>query len=754
MTKFGEVQQFSSQNRILSTQFISNTAPVKVVEGTQSANEVLLYDNEKILLYNIPQNTFTVTYQAENRINHVFYDAATKILWVSTQRGLIKLQKNAGIIQNLHLPAIKAPFTDILQNSAGSLYAVSNNSELYLLKKQQFIKIPVTAKRLNRLSTYNNFTFLATDSGVFILEGQTATLFISTHFVAVKVVLWQGDYWLLSEENKIHVYSAKTLKEKPGIIQNPGQFYEKNHFNDLEVSSDDKLWLASWMPSDYGISFYNPQTHLFEQITEKENNKKNFVADYYNRILPLDNGKMAFSSTGGLNVVNKDGIIIQSMNTRENNAASDNILGIQRDKLGNIWFGCAEGLYQYSFKTKKPVRISTVDGLTHNNLTYGFYVSAQNILYAGNENGLDKIDLNKILQTDLINQLKLTAVSVNNIPLKDATQSLSLKEKDAAQIDYYFSALNYTGKEKLIYRYKFDDEEWHYLGTDPKLTLVKVAPGNFNITVEVGDNLGNWQKKSLHLHLAVIAPFYKTIWFYLLSLFILALGAYFVSRYYINQEKQKGILKKTIKENENKMMRSQMNPHFLFNSLNSINSFIIQNKKEDAEKYLSAFAKLIRSILDNSRKEYITLKEELDTVKLYMDLEAVRMDHKFTYQIDIEDPLDEEEILIAPLILQPFLENAIWHGIGQKQGKGLINIDVLKNPENSSQILINIKDNGIGRKASAQSQGQRTHKSHGLEITKERLDMQDNSVIIQDLYDELGNAAGTLITIKIFIEND
>lgn len=120
-----------------------------------------------------------------------------------------------------------------------------------------------------------------------------------------------------------------------------------------------------------------------------------------------------------------------------------------------------------------------------------------------------------------------------------------------------------------------------------------------------------------------------------------------------------------------------MNPHFLFNSLNSINSYILQNKDEEASYYLTAFSKLMRKILDNSRKENISLKEELETTKLYLDLEAVRMEYKFDYRIQTKD-VDTEEIQIPPLILQPFLENAIWHGINHKDTKGLIDIIISK----------------------------------------------------------------------------
>lgn len=149
------------------------------------------------------------------------------------------------------------------------------------------------------------------------------------------------------------------------------------------------------------------------------------------------------------------------------------------------------------------------------------------------------------------------------------------------------------------------------------------------------------------------------------------IGAHFFNVYLVREEKMKGELKKKAQDNENRMLRSQMNPHFLFNSLNSINSFIIQNKVNEAEKYLTSFSKLMRNILENSRKETIPLRQELETIKLYLDLEAVRMENKFDYRIQISTDIDTENVQIPPLVIQPFLENAIWHGINHKEGKDL-----------------------------------------------------------------------------------
>jgi sensor histidine kinase YesM len=287
---------------------------------------------------------------------------------------------------------------------------------------------------------------------------------------------------------------------------------------------------------------------------------------------------------------------------------------------------------------------------------------------------------------------------------------------------------------------------------------VKLQHGNYDITIEALDILNPNHNQHLTLKLRIIPPFYKTTWFYFLMGLIVSIIAFYINRYLFLKEKERGKLMKKIKENENKMLRSQMNPHFLFNSLNSINSFIIQNKKDEASIYLTSFSKLMRKILDNSRKDIVSLRDELEATKLYLDLESVRVENKFDYSIVIDRSLNEDEITMPALVFQPFLENSIWHGIHPKPDNGFIEIiiNVKTDAENRHFLNIEISDNGIGRKAAEKKKKETFRKSHGLEITMERLKMNDpkNTVEITDLYDEHHNPAGTLVNIKIYYHND
>ncbi len=206
---------------------------------------------------------------------------------------------------------------------------------------------------------------------------------------------------------------------------------------------------------------------------------------------------------------------------------------------------------------------------------------------------------------------------------------------------------------------------------------------------------------------------------------------------------------------ESTMLRSQMNPHFLFNSLNSIKLYIINNEKKNAVHYLNKFSKLIRKILEASSVREISLADELETAQLYMNIENIRFNEEIDFDVVIDENVDIHTIKIPSLILQPFLENSLWHGLSAKEGQKSIELRISK--ENKHFTNITITDNGIGRETSEKNKKNRVikRKSVGINITKERLanfskDYQNSfTVDILDLYDDQNRPCGTKISLNI-----
>lgn len=215
------------------------------------------------------------------------------------------------------------------------------------------------------------------------------------------------------------------------------------------------------------------------------------------------------------------------------------------------------------------------------------------------------------------------------------------------------------------------------------------------------------------------------------------------------------VFEQRLAETEMSALRAQMNPHFIFNCLNSIKLYTLENDSITASEYLSKFSKLIRLVLENSRSEKITLENELETLCLYMDMEAMRFKNKVKYHVEIADDIDTQFIEIPPLLLQPYVENAIWHGLMHREEGGTIEIKVTQPHDNL--LLVVITDNGIGRQAAAhlKSKSATKQKSLGMKMTTERIELinqkfqNQTQVQVIDLVDTEGSALGTKVVVEI-----
>ena len=231
----------------------------------------------------------------------------------------------------------------------------------------------------------------------------------------------------------------------------------------------------------------------------------------------------------------------------------------------------------------------------------------------------------------------------------------------------------------------------------------------------------------------------------------------YVTKLVKQREQKKNELQQRILEAEQKAIRSQMNPHFIFNALNSIQRFIVENDTLSANEYLAKFGKLIRRILDNSKHKLITIDDELQTLKLYLELESLRFENRFEYTIEVEEKIDTHNSQIPPMLIQPYLENAIWHGLMHKEEKGKLEI---KMKLENDFIFCSIEDNGVGRKKAMElkTKHKPDHKSSGMQLTQERLEIfnamktQKLDIRILDLTDEKNEPGGTRVEIKIPVD--
>lgn len=320
-----------------------------------------------------------------------------------------------------------------------------------------------------------------------------------------------------------------------------------------------------------------------------------------------------------------------------------------------------------------------------------------------------------------------------------------------------------TGAVRYRFRLEGYDNQWIDNGQSRKVQYTNLKPGRYIFYVAASNDGKNWITGTNSLPIIVKVPFYRSLWFVMLAIaMLLAVTGFFYSiriRQIKRESKLKTEFNRQLAENEMIALRAQMNPHFMFNSLNSIKNYILKENTTAASRYLTKFSQLMRAILKNSRHKLISLEDELYALRLYVEMESMRFNNEFEYEIKIDPLINVSAVFIPPLLIQPYVENAIWHGLMLKDGNRILLMQIhLK--DDILQIVI--EDNGVGRQQSAlmKAAGNGQHKSFGMKITKDRIGLINRTLGIQaeveveDLADENGNANGTRVIVNVPVINE
>jgi hypothetical protein len=473
------------------------------------------------------------------------------------------------------------------------------------------------------------------------------------------------------------------------------------------------------------------------------------------------------NSKGQLFIATKEsGVFIKSENKLTQIGPEQGMLsGVCRslfiDSLDNAWVGTNVGLSRIKQKEAgfQVTNYTEKGGLASNEVN-DIKVFAGKV-YVATNGGLTLFDIDKKLSNEVPPPIYITGIHIHN-ENKTLQSSYELKyNQNFLIVDYI--GLTYKDAGNVQYRYKLTGVDTNWVYTKYRsVQYPTLPPGNYVFNVAAMNNDGIWSNTPATFNIHISPPWWETWWFRIAAILSVAGFVYWRIRRIETIAREKTELNKQVSEMELKALRSQMNPHFIFNAINSIQHFILQNEQEEAHKYLSKFSKLIRNVLDNSRKPLITVEHESETLNLYMELEALRFEegNKFTYRIELDDKIDAHEVAIPSMLIQPYIENAIWHGLAHlnksiflRQGFILVRIEEV----NHELIKCIVQDNGIGRAQAAdyKSHNKVSHKSVGMEVTKERLDLINKtkkinlSINIIDLKDENSQPQGTRVEIFI-----
>lgn len=316
-------------------------------------------------------------------------------------------------------------------------------------------------------------------------------------------------------------------------------------------------------------------------------------------------------------------------------------------------------------------------------------------------------------------------------------------------ISIEFSNLAFSGilRTKYFYRLEGVDPDWVYGGTRGYANYTNLPPGKYTFRVRTENALNDEGAAAFQIN--IIAPYWATGWFKAVAVIAAVLLLLLIVGRHYRGLRLEADMKRQIANTEMMALRAQMNPHFIFNCINSIDALIQNNDKYLATIYLNKFARLIRNILDSSKQNTIPLTRDLETLQLYIDLEQFRNEDKFKAEIHVDEQLLEEDCRIPPLIIQPYVENAILHGLRHRQdSSGRLSIRICREGEH---LVYRIQDNGVGRAANMQRP---SHRSYGMEISRDRVNLFNKQehipVIITDLHQD-GRPAGTCVQVSLKI---
>ncbi len=554
-----------------------------------------------------------------------------------------------------------------------------------------------------------------------------------------KTNIWQQDehtIWQTSsygsfiiEKNGAPTFTLKL--EKYGI---------RRIYSFLKV--EEKIWLGT----DKGIIIYM-ETNNMEQINELANEKIGEVFD----IVKDNNGTLWIATDNGLfNYTNKVFTAILKGKTIGSNYCKKIIIDEENNKWVATWDGLIRIKNNQMETFNSGLSSKVINDLAYNVETKEFYLATDNGLSV-----FSKLNITK--------DNKLPKVFINSFYILDGVQ-FPFKENDKLSSKKNNVLLNvsipyYENLDDIYFEYKLDNNDW-VSSKDAFITLNKLSNGTHKILVKAGiSGIGNYSDITMFI-ITIETPFYKTWWFILLSILtIQALILYAI--YYFNKKDKEKKITALQKINEQASLKQQaftslLNPHFIFNSLNSIQYFINKQDRINANKYLSDFASLIRKNFDAAQKQFLPLENEIENLRLYLQLEQMRFNNKLDYTIHIAETVEPDDWMIPTLILQPFVENALLHGIISLSHQGILNITIhtSKDKIGNELLIIAIADNGIGIANSTIQNKGKNHTSRGMQLIKERLEIlskvsKNNIALnITNQFEDIKDYPGTIVTLS------
>ncbi|NRR91098.1 histidine kinase [Winogradskyella undariae] len=717
-----------------------------IVSCLQVGDNIWILTNNGIFVSKIENKCLTILEHYFKGIytTDIIKDRNTNF-WVTT------LKQGVYVMPNLALKKIDLPkdlgVNAIEKTNKEELYLATSNFEIfnYFKKENKLTKTNVSFRNNIYGISYNPLTedllMVATTESVFYNPKEKINK-KSSLIVTKSITVFNEDQYLVSLPHALSLYSKR-----------------RDAFESLRLMRSYGSVLNTCKTKAYcnfidGFGVVDLKTKTYKQITYKNS--------------PVYGSKIAISTDNVVWVATYNeglyGFVNDSLHYKLNvkNGLASNLISVITADENSLWIATDKGLQNYNYETKKIITVNREDGIDSYNIN-SIEILGDDIFF-GSNTGLYQFDANNITKARKTLQPYFTSVAIQE---KDTDVKLNYDlDQTDSEIRFGFNVNGFQSNKFVNYEYKLEGYSDNWIAVEEGLDFVKfntLPAGEFTFHLRAKNTFQKTYTEPICVVLKVRLPFYKSWWFYTL---ILLASISFVWGYFsrkterLNKAQHQALEKAKINQqlvfSQLENLRSQMNPHFIFNALNSIQDFIILNERKLAREYLVKFSRLIRTYLEHSQTNEISLNEEVKTLRLYLELEKDRFDDDFKFEIHVDQSLNLETTFVPSLFIQPYVENALKHGLLHKKDNKKLMLNFIKNA-NQNHLICEIIDNGIGREASAKIKNQRVgnHKSFATSANQKRIDLlnrsQDKKVELQveDVYNKQQEVSGTKVTIII-----
>lgn len=681
----------------------------------------------------------------KSSINKILKDRQS-VIWIATSRGLYKVVENnfEHLLNGHEITSLNIFKDKLLIGSPNNLAQLDSNDFSPLLKNNY----------INSVISSSNQIFAGSGDSIFVLDSLKVIDTIKVNAKVKRIISQNNKFWVATSTNGIFSFSYDLkIKSVINFIQfdKSDGVYDLN-ISDIQIDRIGRLWYISQkgflgtidknivkhigkvLNTDAAIGslvFHNTKLFLGTQgngvwWSEVSENLKFKKLDGVKKLNSGNINQLFFDSRDNLWIGTHKGMnkVLLNAETQiidvKHFGKNDGFLGIEttknaitEDRNGNLWFGTVNGLMKYNY----------VDFKSEKNKPTIFFETIE-VAY----NQIDSI----------------------------TKRTLELKPTEN-HIGFKFKTVDLSYPDEIEYRWKLNTDKWSPWSKEQNVNYSSLNSGNYEFQVQSRVHR-IFKSDVLNYNFSIATPLIEKLWFRVLIISLLLLILLSIFRKYLQNLKEKNKRKEQQLKTQNyllsleqKALQLQMNPHFIFNVLNGIKSMGATNINLMNDT-VNKFATLLRLTLNNSRKENITLEEEVSTLKNYIDIEQLMVKNSFEYTIELPQNFDAEEILIPPMLIQPFVENAIKHGIStKKNGKLAIDFSVI-----DEFLYCSVKDNGIGIEVSKMKNKKVSHHSMALEVTRERIESisGNNSFKIVELKNDKAKVLGTKVTFKIPLLTD